>query len=165
MSLPAKRSRSFVTLLANHESRALPFLGSMCRTRARCRSSVLGQSRRSAWIAKRSKILRRWGGVADLVFSPRERAWLTSGEVASRASRFCDLWTRKEAVVKAIGGGLQVPLGSFDVLSGNFRLCAEVTVPGLGRWWLTSIDAPPGVAAACAAGAPFAARLRRAWPT
>lgn len=104
-------------------------------------------------------------GGADLVFSPRERAWLTSGEVASRASRFCDLWTRKEAVVKAIGGGLQVPLGSFDVLSGNFRLCAEVTVPGLGRWWLTSIDAPPGVAAACAAGAPFAARLRRAWPT
>ena len=73
MSLPAKRSRSFVTLLANHESRALPFLGSMCRTRARCRSSVLGQSRRSAWIAKRSKILRRWGGRRSGVFAPGAR--------------------------------------------------------------------------------------------
>ena len=103
-------------------------------------------------------------GVAELVLSERERVWMNGGDASFRATRFCVLWTRKEAVVKAIGGGLQIPLNGFEVLADDLRLCCEVAVLSHGQWWLASIDAPPGLAAACAAAEAFETRLRRGWP-
>ena len=65
--------------------------------------------------------------------------------------------------MKAIGGGLQIPLNGFGVLVDDLRLCCEVAVPSHGQWWLASIDAPTGVAAACAAAGAFETRLRQGW--
>jgi 4'-phosphopantetheinyl transferase len=49
-------------------------------------------------------------GVARHVFSEREIAGLESLSEAAQRSRFFDLWTLKEAYVKAIGKGLAAPL-------------------------------------------------------
>ncbi len=102
-------------------------------------------------------------GVADLSFTQAERAWIEHG-VESPVARFFKLWTRKEAVVKAIGLGLQIPLNSFEVLADDVAVAVSTVVPGHGRWWVASIDAPPGVVAACASLTSFTPRLRRRWP-
>jgi 4'-phosphopantetheinyl transferase len=53
--------------------------------------------------------------VADTMFTEAERRLLRSVPPGSRSETFLALWTRKEAVVKAFGMGLSVPLDSFDV--------------------------------------------------
>jgi len=51
--------------------------------------------------------------LAARFFSPSETASLRSGRVDARV-RFFDLWTLKEAFIKAIGAGLSQPLNSFS---------------------------------------------------
>jgi 4'-phosphopantetheinyl transferase len=46
-------------------------------------------------------------------FCDEEIDWITEGD---RHTRFFDLWTRKEAVLKAVGTGLNIPLRSLNVL-------------------------------------------------
>jgi len=48
-------------------------------------------------------------------FSPHERAALEATADAARPARFFDLWTLKEAYVKALGCGLQHDLRAFSV--------------------------------------------------
>jgi len=55
----------------------------------------------------------------------REVAQLRSTPQASRSHVFLALWTRKESLVKAVGGGLSIPLNSFD--------CSAVGQDGMGR--------------------------------
>ena len=54
--------------------------------------------------------------IAERCFSPRERAMLASlpAEGTGRQA-FFNCWTRKEALVKAMGGGLSIPLDQFTV--------------------------------------------------
>ncbi len=54
-------------------------------------------------------------GVADDLFTTHELASLRASIEAERSATFLRLWTRKEAVVKALGTGLSTPLSSFDV--------------------------------------------------
>jgi 4'-phosphopantetheinyl transferase len=90
-----------------------------------------------------------------LVLHPHERSTLP----ADHERAFFSLWTRKEAVLKALGTGLSRPPHSVDVGWGGEA----------GRWQaveschVCSITAPPGFAAALAtSGRPGAVRLR-AW--
>jgi len=53
--------------------------------------------------------------VAKRFFSPTEYQALMALPEADRVSGFYRIWTRKEAVVKALGGGLSIPLDAFDV--------------------------------------------------
>jgi 4'-phosphopantetheinyl transferase len=53
--------------------------------------------------------------VARRYFSAQEIRSLTSLPPENRPAGFFSCWTRKEAYVKAVGGGLGIPLESFDV--------------------------------------------------
>lgn len=65
--------------------------------------------------------------VADQYFSDEEVAGLNALEGADRHLRFYELWTLKEAYLKATGSGLSTPLDqiSFDFASGIARLVDE----------------------------------------
>jgi 4'-phosphopantetheinyl transferase len=73
--------------------------------------------------------------VAERYFAPAERAALRAAGPAGSAARraaFFACWTRKEAYVKARGGGLSIALDGFAVSLGD------------GAW--TTLEAAPGVA-------------------
>jgi 4'-phosphopantetheinyl transferase len=53
--------------------------------------------------------------VAARFFSPRENAAYRSLPADERGQGFFNCWTRKEAFIKALGGGLRIPLRRFDV--------------------------------------------------
>ena len=94
--------------------------------------------------------------LAPTVFTPAERSLLDAAGTSDRLPMFFRLWTGKESVLKAAGGGLSIPLQSFSVtpindlaISGVMML--EPSLPPLSVQWL---GAPPGYAAAVAAQGP-----------
>ncbi|MCC5858720.1 MAG: 4'-phosphopantetheinyl transferase superfamily protein [Ectothiorhodospiraceae bacterium] len=90
--------------------------------------------------------------VAGMNFSQRELEALTRVPEASRLRAFYRCWTRKEALVKAMGGGLSLPLQQFSVaVTGGERNClTELSLPGesLTAWRvLPALDTDDRVAA------------------
>lgn len=96
---------------------------------------------------------------ADLIvshfFSPREQAAYRALDRSDRPLGFFHCWTRKEAFIKALGGGLSHPLDSFDVSlapGAPAELLRHAPEPGDGRRWrLDSFVPAPGFVAAIAA--------------
>ncbi len=94
-------------------------------------------------------------GARDLLrfLAPEEQQIVCALPVAERSAAILSIWVQKEALLKARGTGLTVPLASFAV-------CC--TPPGLLRWpdatpWQICRWQPaPGAVAAIAAPAPFA---------
>ena len=83
-------------------------------------------------------------------FSGRETAGARRASTrAIRRRRFFELWTLKEAHVKAVGAGLSHPLNTIVFSVGEERAIA--------------FDPPPGVDAACWQFALFATRRRTCW--
>lgn len=88
-------------------------------------------------------------------FAPPERHVLANLEPLLRAQMFFECWARKEAVVKAIGDGLYLPLDRFSVPLAASVSAGPVSwspgpIPG-GPWWVTSLDSGPDSSAAIAA--------------
>ena len=79
-------------------------------------------------------------------FSPREQAFIDRSPSSRQA--FFQLWTRKEALVKAIAQGIDADFDSIPALDGAHD------VAGLGgeaaAWAISSFEAAPGYAAAIA---------------
>jgi 4'-phosphopantetheinyl transferase len=76
--------------------------------------------------------------IAKRFFSPGERAAYLCLPQRERPRGFFHCWTRKEALVKALGAGLSHPLEAFDV-SASRR-----------GWTLSSFDPGPGLVGAVA---------------
>ncbi len=99
----------------------------------------------------------RLGDLASAGFlSPGEKRDLAQLEGRSRQAALLRCWTRKEAVIKAIGEGMAAPLMEIEV-----SVTPEAPIlrrwPGGGvaacEWALLDLDAGPGYAACLATGA------------
>lgn len=89
--------------------------------------------------------------IAARFFSPHEQAALA--RATDPVAAFFRCWSRKEAVIKALGEGLACPLDSFDVdLDEQQPRLLALRRPGadLAMWRLLAILAAPGYAAAAA---------------
>jgi 4'-phosphopantetheinyl transferase len=76
---------------------------------------------------------------------------------SDREAAFFSTWTRKEAFVKAIGDGLQCPLGSFEVDIAPSAAEPWITLEeGRGAWHLRSFEPAAGYAGAVAWDRPIA---------
>ncbi|MGH1574501.1 4'-phosphopantetheinyl transferase family protein [Methylobacterium sp. P31] len=83
--------------------------------------------------------------IARAHFAADETAILTALPSDAVVPAFFGLWTRKEAVVKALGAGLSLPLDRFSVTlpPAPPRL---LRIAGGGAWTLASVDAGPNYA-------------------
>lgn len=99
--------------------------------------------------------------IAETHFAAGERAWLRAAEdAAERERRFFRVWVRKEAVLKAAGDGLVIPLDGFEVLSAAPGECAVPVASeqsGPSTWHLRDL-ALPGVMGTAFSGALALAR-------
>lgn len=99
-------------------------------------------------------------------FAPEEVEALAAVQADERSRAFLTCWTRKEAVVKARGGGLSLPLDDFVV--GVDPEAPERTVPldgpsGDEGWTLSHLDPAEGWVGALAAPRPGLDVVRRRW--
>lgn len=91
--------------------------------------------------------------LAERVFAPQERSALEATPPDGRLDLFFELWVRKEAVVKADGRGLSVPLDRFSTVGGRPGEELEVAPDPDGQVFvLRSLQLGDGVKAAVAAG-------------
>ncbi len=100
--------------------------------------------------------------IARRFFSPSETEALLAYPEPERAPAFFRCWTRKEAYVKALGGGLTISLSSFVVSlePARAKLLSGVEAP----WTLHSIDVHPAYSAALAVACDPAEISLRRWP-
>lgn len=105
-----------------------------------------------------------WLQVAEELFSPRERAILEASPEAERLEGFFACWTRKEALLKLTGAGLDSSLNQFSVEvspeAAEPRVLGQRPVSGIpeagnlqGGCRLHSLYPAPGYIAAVAADA------------
>jgi 4'-phosphopantetheinyl transferase len=81
-------------------------------------------------------------GIAERYFSAAEQRELRELPAELRTDAFFLCWTRKEAYVKAHGGGLQIPLDSFDV-SLTPGAPEKLTSADSQRWSMRSFGPAP----------------------
>jgi 4'-phosphopantetheinyl transferase len=67
--------------------------------------------------------------IAEQHFSAAEIAQLKGVPSGQQTEAFFDYWARKEAYVKACGGGLSVPLNSFEVSFGSVEQATPFELP------------------------------------
>jgi 4'-phosphopantetheinyl transferase len=115
---------------------------------------AVAQGREVGVDVERTQTDLNWEGVARRYFSHREIAALASLPPGQRCEAFFRCWTRKEAYVKAKGGGLSIPLDQFDTSIGPAStavlLGAEDDSGEASRWILKDLDPVPGYSAALA---------------
>jgi len=101
--------------------------------------------------------------IASRYFHPLEVRELAATSATERDVAFLRLWTCKEAVVKAAGLGLSMPLDSFcltDFSSGNARLAHRPDADAGSEWELCDVSLPRDYVAALAYRRPSRAIAR-----
>jgi 4'-phosphopantetheinyl transferase len=95
---------------------------------------------------------RDFAAIAKRFFSQKETDALLSLPVKGQLAGFHRIWARKEAVLKAIGKGLSLPLSSFSVsLNDDSEI---VSVGSHGNWTVLPLSVLPGFQAAVATSRP-----------
>lgn len=104
---------------------------------------------------------RRIADVVAYAFSPEEIAAVEGAEAGHRLSLFYDLWTKKEALIKAAGASVAVHMRRTAIArTADQHGWAQARIHGLpGGWFVRAIDIFPGYAAAVCAPEPTAAVL------
>jgi 4'-phosphopantetheinyl transferase len=99
---------------------------------------------------ERVRAMRDLSAVAERFFAPAEAAALERIELSLRTRAFYAIWTRKEALLKAFGAGLSLPLDGFCVSadpSAPARLLSTAFRPEeAARWSLLDIALVPSPA-------------------
>jgi 4'-phosphopantetheinyl transferase len=150
--------------VAGHHSGSISFNVSHSEGMALC--AIAAESRLGVDV-ERVRRLPDLDSIAAGFFSPRERAFLRDSALIVREERFFELWTRKEAWLKAQGDGLLGPLTRIEVLQAaegdpwlapvpsGFRLRTDSHgTSWLGCWVLQSFAPARGFVAALATSAP-----------
>ncbi len=92
--------------------------------------------------------------IAGRFFSPEETAELLDLSPNEKTAGFFNCWTRKEAFIKAMGGGLSIPLDSFRVTLQPGVPARIVSLDGSDEaargWTLHHFDPAPAYAGAIA---------------
>jgi 4'-phosphopantetheinyl transferase len=100
------------------------------------------------------RALREFQNIAHRFFSPEEAAELLELPDAAKTEAFFHCWTRKEAYIKSLGGGLSIPLDSFRVTLWPGAAARMVSLEGsedaARGWTLHDFDPAPGHAGAIA---------------
>ncbi|MGI8750913.1 MAG: 4'-phosphopantetheinyl transferase family protein [Acidimicrobiales bacterium] len=68
-------------------------------------------------------------GVIRRCCTATEQTWLAGVAAGDRPAAFLDLWTRKEAVAKALGLGLVLPFSSFEVAGPDPIVARHAALP------------------------------------
>ena len=77
--------------------------------------------------------------IADRFYHPRERVYVKESQDSCRA--FCEIWTRKEAVLKMTGEGISTDLTAFDTTA--LPLSAQLYTSALDGYCLSVCSAEP----------------------
>ncbi len=105
--------------------------------------------------------------IATRFFSPKESATLRSLPEDERTQAFFRCWTRKEAYVKALGGGLSIPFDRFEVTLRSDDPVELQPIPGpegtREPWSLWEVVSGPDYIAAVAAEGRGARLTRHEW--
>jgi len=89
---------------------------------------------------------------ADRICTPAESAWLRSLPVEAWDDALCQLWTRKEALLKALGLGLSRPASTVDVRADRIVIAPPMADhPAPALCIIHSVDVPTGFRAHVAA--------------
>ena len=105
-----------------------------------------------------------WEGLSERVFSQPERRELAAA--ADKPGAFLRGWTRKEAVLKALGVGISAPLAELTVSLGR-EAAILANLDGVVRppdWSLIDLSSPGQVAALAARVAGASVELRTLGP-
>lgn len=89
--------------------------------------------------------------LANRFFSTHEQAALAALPSQERFAGFFRCWTRKESYIKALAGGLSIPLHEFDVsvVPGDQDALLAIRSAGDGiQWTIREVSVDPGYAAA-----------------
>jgi len=115
---------------------------------ALCREAAVGVD--LEWVEREIEALE----IARSTFAPGEVKRIElAAEGTELARAFFAVWTRKEAVVKAHGQGLTIPLESFEAPEGDAEQAVELVVKGDAQWlYVRGLDVGEGFAGALAAG-------------
>lgn len=112
--------------------------------------------------------LEQWREVADAdlvarrFFTPHEAAAQRAAPDGNQL--FLRHWTRKEAVIKAVGRGLSMPLNTFDISAADAGQIAQIDEPGgEQRWHVQDLNPAEGYLAALASAGPIEDVRWRDW--
>lgn len=112
--------------------------------------------------------LEQWREVADADLVARR--FFTPNEVAAQSAArdgnqlFLRHWTRKEAVIKAVGRGLSMPLNTFDISAVDAGQIVQINeAGGEQRWHVRDLDPAEGYLAALASAGPIERVCWRDW--
>jgi 4'-phosphopantetheinyl transferase len=84
-----------------------------------------------------------WQGIAKRSFHPAETKWVSAANTDLRAKAFFEVWTAKEAYIKASGFGLSHPLDSFAVVGANPQREYSITRLELPEGYVGAVAYPP----------------------